>query len=385
MKDIMKNRFSEKQSLSSKLLEWYDLFGRDLPWRMRGAHSNPYVVWISEIMLQQTTVKTVIPYFYRFTEKYPTIESLAAADIEDVLLLWQGLGYYTRARKLHECARLLTNQNGGEFPKTYKELLKLPGIGPYTAASISSLAFDQREAVVDGNVIRVISRLYGILESTSESLPTITKKAQELMPETRAADYTSAIMDLGATVCTPKNPTCESCPFQEECVALRDGLIEIIPKIEKLQKIKKVGKLFWIENETGEVFIQKRTEKGLLHGLTEFPWAAIEFKEASRNKNAAAESETDLMEKIPFPIESRNWMKTGKPVKHIFTHIHLTLNIFKIKLSSADFESLNKSADLKTGQFVKKENFEDYPFSTLMKKVIKEAEKTGNQSEISEF
>ncbi|MCL2142585.1 MAG: hypothetical protein FWH46_06940, partial [Methanimicrococcus sp.] len=185
--------------LPLKLLEWYDACGRNLPWRTRGVHPNPYFVWVSEIMLQQTTVKTVIPYFHRFLEKFPNIKSLANADIEDVLFMWQGLGYYTRAKKMHECAQYLVKNNGGVFPGTYDGLLKLPGIGPYTAASISSLAFDQPKAVVDGNVIRVISRLYGIRESTAESLPTVTKNAQFLMPTTRAADYTSAIMDLGAT------------------------------------------------------------------------------------------------------------------------------------------------------------------------------------------
>jgi len=346
--------------LSSKLLEWYDLFGRDLPWRQRGAHSNPYTVWVSEIMLQQTTVKTVIPYFYRFMEHYPTVESLAAADIEDVLFLWQGLGYYTRARKLHECARCIVDRYGGAFPKTYSELLKLPGIGPYTAASISSLAFDKREAVVDGNVIRVISRLYGISESTASSLPEIKKKAQALMPEYRAADYTSAIMDLGATVCTPKNAICTSCPFQGECAAFRDGTVQSIPKIEKISKIEKIGKVFWIENEDGKVFIQKRTEKGLLFGLTEFPWAAVEVGTGG-NLNEGPST----VKNIPFPIAGKEWTDTGRHVKHIFTHIRLTLYIYKVKIQTSKFISAD-------GQFVRREEFEAYPFSTLMKKVIRE-------------
>jgi len=165
-----------KDSLSVlplKLLEWYDACGRDLPWRTRGAHPNPYFVWVSEIMLQQTTVKTVIPYFHRFLKKFPDICALANADIEDVLFIWQGLGYYARAKKMHECAQFLVKNNGGVFPDAYDDLLKLPGIGPYTAASISSLAFDKPEAVVDGNVVRVISRLYGIRESTAKSLPAV--------------------------------------------------------------------------------------------------------------------------------------------------------------------------------------------------------------------
>ncbi len=371
---IEKNNSSEadkRTALSSALLDWYDRNGRDLPWRVRGAHPNPYTVWVSEIMLQQTTVKTVIPYFYRFTDKFPDIQSLAEADIEDVLMMWQGLGYYTRARKLHECARYLTEHYGGRFPETYHELLKLPGIGPYTAASISSLAFDKREAVVDGNVIRVISRLYGIRESTAVSLPDIQKKAQDLMSEKRAADYTSAIMDLGATVCTPKNPLCIGCPFEADCAARALGLIDEIPKIEKLSKISKSGKLFWIENEIGDVFIQKRTEKGLLHGLTEFPWTAVE-------------GGSDQIHKIPFPFEKTDWSDTGKSVKHIFTHINLTLEIYRTKVGPAAENEAEFSSLSENGRFVSKEDFKEYPFSTLMKKVIKAMEAESKPKKTSE-
>ncbi|MDR0767402.1 MAG: A/G-specific adenine glycosylase [Methanosarcinales archaeon] len=353
--------------MSSALLSWFDQFGRDLPWRVRGAHPNPYVVWAAEIMLQQTTVKTVIPYFYRFLEKFPDIQMLADADIEDVLLMWQGLGYYTRARKLHECAQYLVKNCGGKFPETYSELLKLPGIGPYTAASISSLAFNKREAVVDGNVIRVISRLYGIQESTAVSLPMITKKAQSLMSETRAADYTSAIMDLGATVCTPKNPACGECPFAADCAALSLDLIDEIPKIEKLQKVNKIGKLFWIENEVGEVWIRKRSEKGLLHGLTEFPWEAIV-------------GDHSQLQEIPYPFAEAVWVEAGKSVRHVFTHINLTLEIYKTEIDSIKNEAGLTVLRKNGGQFVSKENFKDYPFSTLMQKVIQEAESDESNS-----
>ena len=322
-------------------------------------------------MLQQTTVKTVIPYFHRFTEKFPTIQSLADADIDDVLLMWQGLGYYTRARKMHECARLLADEYGGKFPQTYDELLRLPGIGPYTAASISSLAFDKPEAVVDGNVIRVISRVYGIRESTSESLPDIIQKAKKLMPEKRAADYTSAIMDLGATVCTPKNPSCTFCPFEIYCAALSENVVELIPRIDKLQKVEKVGKLFWAEDENGAVFIRKRTEKGLLSGLTEFPWEAVE---------GGAEKLTD----IPFPIKS-DWENTAVQVRHVFTHINLTLYVYRAKIKEEEIGSFlaefKGDSDSNIG-FVSKGEFQNYPFSTLMKKVIsKMGEGDGEKSQ----
>ncbi|MDV0447722.1 Adenine DNA glycosylase [Methanosarcinaceae archaeon Ag5] len=348
--------------LSSSLLAWYDKNGRDLPWRVRGAHPNPYLVWVSEIMLQQTTVQTVIPYFYRFMDKFPTIESLANADIEDVLLMWQGLGYYTRARKLYECAKTIVADYGGKFPETYAELLKLPGIGPYTAASISSLAFDKPEAVVDGNVIRVIARLYSMTEPVDQIKQEIVKKAQQLMPKERAADYTSAIMDLGATVCTPKNPKCKSCPFNSDCCALKEGTVDEIPIIVKLEKVKKSGPLFWIENERGEVFIRKRTETGLLSGLTEFPWSADDVSVGKKEPE--------------FPFAG-GWTFTNKSVKHVFTHIQLSLDIYKTEVSGKE-EKSSDFKDFKTktgGIFVSKENFKDYPFSTLMKKVIAEMEK----------
>jgi len=352
---------SRSTDLSGALLDWYDRSGRDLPWRMRGAHSDPYMVWVSEIMLQQTTIKTVIPYFHRFMERFPDIQTLSKADIEDVFLMWQGLGYYTRARKLHECARYLVENTGGEFPKTHGELLKLPGIGPYTAASISSLAFDLPVAVVDGNVIRVISRLYGIRESTAVSLPKIREKAQSLMPEQRAADYTSAIMDLGATVCAPKNPDCGSCPFSESCAALKEGSIDQIPLIEKLQKVDKIGKLFWIENERGDVFIRKRTEKGLLHGLTEFPWSAVE-------------GGREQLDDILFPVKGE-WESFGKSIRHVFTHIDLELHLIKIRLSKDEEAGFLAHKRNEGGLFVSKNKFSDFPFSTLMKKIIKEEAK----------
>ncbi|WNY26023.1 A/G-specific adenine glycosylase [Methanolapillus millepedarum] len=353
---------TEESFLPSKLLAWYDENGRDLPWRVRGAHPNPYLVWVSEIMLQQTTVQTVIPYFHRFTDKFPTIESLASADIEEVLLLWQGLGYYTRAKKLHECAKAIVTDYNGIFPETYSELIKLPGIGPYTAASISSLAFDKPEAVVDGNVIRVIARLYSMTDPVDQIKPEIVEKAQHLMPQKRAADYTSAIMDLGATVCTPKNPKCKSCPFNSDCCALKDNLVTEIPKIVKLEKVKKSGPLFWVENESGCVYIRKRTENGLLSGLFEFPWSAGDLN--------AGKTEPD------FPFAA-GWTFTNKSVKHVFTHIQLSLEIYQTKIDNKTENSSGfKNFKNKTGGiFVAKENFKDYPFSTLMKKVIAEMEK----------
>ena len=323
--------------LADSLIEWFYKNARQMPWRViGGAHPNPYEVWISEIMLQQTTVKTVESYFVRWISRFPDIETLAKADIEEVLLYWQGLGYYTRARKIHECARVLLEKFGGNMPKDRATLLKLPGIGPYSASSILAFAFNMPEVVVDGNVIRVLARLYGIeKEVTKEE---IYKIAEPLTPEDRPADYASAIMDLGATICTPSSAKCLLCPWNKECVAFKKGLVDKIPLIKKPEKKIVNGYVHIIQNSKGEYFIQKRTEKGLLHGLYEFPWT-----------------------KEKTPIFSTDWKEGSQTVSHTFTHFHLTLTPLFLKVDSLD---------LGDGFFVMKNDFKNYPFSTLMKKVI---------------
>ena len=194
------------KKLSDLLLEWYQIYGRDLPWRVKGgAHPDPYVILVSEFMLQQTTVKTVIPYFARFMERFPNIKTLAHATEEEVYTYWQGLGYYTRAKSLHKTAQIIMNDFGGIFPTKKEDVLKLKGIGEYTVASFMSLAFNQPEPVIDGNVIRIICRMYGLLEPVEKIMPAIRKKALELQSIEHPADYASAIMDLGALICTPKS------------------------------------------------------------------------------------------------------------------------------------------------------------------------------------
>ena len=329
-------------TVTEKLAKWYEKNGRDLPWRVKGgAHENPYEVWISEIMLQQTTVKTVMPYFDRFLKRFPNVYALAAAPAEDVLLLWQGLGYYTRARKLHECAKVLVEQYGGRFPADRQKLLKLPGIGSYTSAAIAAFGFNLPEAVVDGNVIRVLTRLKGWDQPVTTITDQINAFAAELTDAAVCpADHASAMMDLGANVCTPRSPLCAFCPLNADCIAFQKGITEIIPNIVKLPKNVKKGYVFWIENKSGKVLIRKRSEKGLLSGLTELPW------------------NTD--ESLPFPLD---WEITKKTVRHVFTHFELTLTIVKAKL-----DSLPAGSD---GFFVAPKDFKNYPFSTLMQKVIR--------------
>ena len=333
-------------TVTEKLAKWYEKNGRDLPWRAKGgAHDDPYQVWISEIMLQQTTVKTVGPYFDRFLKRFPTVQTLAAAPIDDVLLLWQGLGYYTRARKLHECAKVLVEKYDGRFPPDREKLLKLPGIGPYTSAAIAAFGFNLPEAVVDGNVIRVLTRLKGWTEPVSSITDQINAFAEKLTKAAACpADHASAMMDLGAGICTPRSPLCSFCPLNKDCIAYAKGLTDTIPNIIKLKKETNLGYVFWIENENKEILLRKRTEKGLLSGLTELPW------------------NTDKT--FPFTAD---WNITEKTVRHVFTHFDLTLTIVRATVSV-----LPENYD---GFFVPLSRFKDYPFSTLMQKVIKKVSK----------
>ncbi len=320
------------------LLDWFDQNGRTLPWRVKnGPHFDPYAVWISEIMLQQTTVKTVVDYFIRWMQKFPDIVSLSRAPLDEVLLAWQGLGYYTRARKIHECAQKLVTQHGGALPDNRETLLKLPGIGPYTASSICAFAFNLPETVVDGNVIRVIARFYGLTHAVSRT--EIYALAQKLTSQTRPADYASAIMDLGATVCTPASPDCEHCPWQQNCVARAKGIAAQIPVISKPAKKDRHGKIFLIQNKAGAYFIRKREEKGLLSGLYEFPWQ-LDDEPAAVDVSPTAE----------------------KPLVHVFTHFKLTLKICRLQMEQPPFAG---------GLFVAPEEFKNYPFSTLMAKAIR--------------
>ena len=323
--------------LSSKLLTWYIKNGRDLPWRVKGgAHPDPYVILVSEFMLQQTTVKTVIPYFERFMKRFPTIESLAEATREEVYLYWQGLGYYTRAKSLHTTAQMIVSLGG--FPHTKEEVLKLKGIGAYTASSFLALAYNQPETVIDGNVMRIMARLYALTSPLDEIQDLIREKAEKLTDQKFPADYASAIMDLGATICTPKNPQCLLCPWQNDCLSYGREDLETIPRRQKLPKKEKNGYVYLITNKQHEVYIRLRSEKGLLSGLYEFPWGEDEL----------------------FPQA----MKTGKHVVHIFTHFKLTLNICTITLDHI-------SGD---GFFIPINKLSDYPMSTLMKKVMSTSE-----------
>lgn len=310
--------------LSRLLLDWYDRHARDLPWRVLPADRNagivpdPYQVWLSEIMLQQTTVAAVRDYFLKFIRLWPDVNALAEADDEDVMKAWAGLGYYSRARNLKKCAVHVAEVHDGRFPEDEKALLDLPGVGPYTAAAISTIAFDLKAAVVDGNVERVLSRLHEITEPLPDSKPAIRGHMEEMTPEARPGDFAQAVMDLGATICTPKKPACALCPWMEPCKARKSGLADLLPyKTPKKPKPTRKGAAFVaIREDTGAVLLRRRPPRGLLGGMSEVP--GTEWSEGFVAETA--------LETPPF---SANWTASIKPVKHTFTHFHLELTVFR--------------------------------------------------------
>ena len=330
-----------ENALTKQLMAWYAQNGRNLPWRHKGgAHPDPYVVLVSEIMLQQTTVKTVLSYFERFMYRFPTLQSLAEAPIEEVYLYWQGLGYYARARSLHAAAKAVFYDYQGRFPDDKAEASKLKGLGAYTLASYLALAFNKPETVVDGNVIRVISRLYHFTKPVEDMMPEIRKCAEALTDVRHPADYASAIMDLGACVCTPKNPKCDQCPWQESCLSKNLPDVEQIPQKSKIGKKKFEGYVYLISDGKGAVYIRKRVEKGLLSGLYEFPW-----------------SEKPIFQKA---------QDTGFEVSHIFTHIDMRLKIMVLCQQNIKLD----------GTFVPVADLKNFAFSTLMRKVWQKGRET---------
>ena len=300
--------------LQSQLLDWYDAHSRDLPWRRKGGRQDAYKVWLSEIMLQQTTVGAVIAHYNKFISQWPTVERLAAADRDDIMRAWAGLGYYSRARNLHVCAGLVVGDHGGKFPETVDELIKLPGVGPYTAAAIAAIAFDVPAAAVDGNVDRVVSRLYAIEEPLPSSKPRIRELAQALVPQLRAGDFAQAMMDLGATICTPKSPACQNCPWTEHCTGRKQGIAAALPRKAAKKAIPtRKAYVYWLERDDGAVLLRKRPDKGLLGGMMEFPSSAWQAK-LPKDFHAHA------------PVAA-DWKKQRGIVEHTFTHFHMELSV----------------------------------------------------------
>ena len=318
-----------------------------MPWRSKGSvKPEPYHVWLSEIMLQQTTVVTVKDYFLKFLRMWPTVENLAAAHLDEVLKAWAGLGYYARARNLHKCAGVIVAHYGGQFPKTRDALAALPGIGAYTSAAIAAIAFDEPVAAIDGNVERVISRHFGIEVPLPASKTLIRAAAEPLVPDNRAGDFAQALMDLGATICRPKSPSCSQCPVQSDCTARLKGMAAILPfKAKKAKVPTRYAHVFWIENGRGKVLVRQRAATGLLGGMAEFPsteWAQgkpVEFCQ-------------------PF---KGDWQRHEGMVTHTFTHFHLEMTVWKTVVEEAALE----------GRFISKKNLGDVALPTVMLKVAR--------------
>lgn len=298
--------------MSTALLGWYDRHARALPWRVppheraEGVVPDPYLVWLSEVMLQQTTVPAVKDYFHRFTARWPRVGDLAAAEDEAVMAEWAGLGYYARARNLLKCARVVASDLGGRFPDSREGLIALPGIGPYTAAAISAIAFDRPETVVDGNVERVMARIFAVLEPLPGSKARLTALAARLTPDARPGDYAQAVMDLGATICTPRNPACGICPWIDACAARAQGIAAELPKKSpKAAKPVRQGYVY-LAHRGADWLVERRPESGLLGGMLGFPGS--DWGEAPADAP-------------PFEAD---WAEIGE-VRHTFTHFHLIL------------------------------------------------------------
>jgi A/G-specific adenine glycosylase len=311
------------QDPAAALLAWYDRHRRRLPWRAEpGARPDPYAVWLSEIMLQQTTVAAVQKYFSAFMARWPAVAELAEAPVEEVMKEWAGLGYYARARNLHACAKAVVREHGGRFPQSEEELLALPGIGPYTAAAIAAIAFDQRAVVIDGNVERVVARLAAIGTPLPHAKAATRTAADELTPHARPGDFAQAMMDLGATICTPQRPACSLCPLRDCCRALALGEQERIPvKAIKPERPLRIGNIF-VLRANDKVLVRTRAPRGLLGGMTEFPgteWRAVAAAPANE---------------IDFPVAAR-WQRLPGCVEHIFTHFVLHLTVYLGEAPSA--------------------------------------------------
>ena len=330
-------------------MDWYDIHAREMPWRMppteraSGSLPDPYRIWLSEIMLQQTTVVAVKEYFIKFITLWPNVFDLAMAKDADVMAAWAGLGYYARARNLLKCARIIAADYGGIFPQDRAQLQELPGIGPYTSAAVASIAFDHVETVVDGNVERVMSRLFDVHVPLPTSKGMLTELAKNLTPKCRSGDYAQAVMDLGATVCSPKSPRCVLCPWADVCLAHKKGTAVQLPKkLKKPLKTVRLGIAYVALRSNQAVLLEKRPDRGLLGGM--LGWPGSDWTET---------------EPISMPPFEANWVRVPGEVRHTFTHFHLRLQVMKARTEISG----------KNFNFVPKNKFRPEDLPTVMRKV----------------
>lgn len=339
------------EDLTRTLLDWYDVHAREMPWRVgpaarrAGMRPDPYRVWLSEVMLQQTTVAAVRGYFDRFTRRWPTVADLAAAQDDAVMAEWAGLGYYARARNLLKCARAIVADHGGRFPDTRAGLQALPGIGPYTAAAVAAIAFDRPETVVDGNVERVMARLHAVESPLPAVKGELGRLAARLTPAERPGDHAQAVMDLGATICTPRNPACGICPWRGPCAGRAAGIAPGLPrKSPKAPKPVRLGYAYVGRRADGAWLLERRPDKGLLGGMLGWPGSVW----------------CDAPDEAP-PVAA-DWRLLGVEVRHTFTHFHLRLHVFTARLP--------QEADPGRGMFLAPQEFRPAALPTVMRKVF---------------
>jgi A/G-specific adenine glycosylase len=304
--------------LRRALLDWYDASARKLPWRAGPRERpDPYAVWLSEIMLQQTTVAAVVPYYESFLRRWPTMRDLAQAPLDDVLAAWAGLGYYARARNLHACARAVVDRHGGRLPADAASLCALPGIGDYTAGAIAAIAFGENEPAVDGNVTRVLARLTATAEAGIAARKAVRPLAAALAAGERPGDVAQALMDLGATVCTPRAPACPACPWRSGCRAFAEGRAEAFPsRVKKSPRPVRHGVAFWLCRSDGLVMMRRRPPRGLLGGMLEFPGTQWTGEPPGAD---------DIAEAVP--AGAVQWRSAAGHVRHVFTHFELVLAV----------------------------------------------------------
>lgn len=337
-------------ALRSALLRWYDAARRDLPWRAPpSTRGDPYHILVSEVMLQQTTVATVRPRYAAFLARFPTVAALAAAPLDDVLHAWQGLGYYRRARALHACARAVVAEHGGRMPAGRAALESLPGIGPYTAAAVAAIAFDEPTVAVDGNVERVLSRLLALDEPLPGSRPYLRRAAEALAAPERPGDFAQALMELGALVCTPRSPTCLTCPWRPWCKAAVEGAPERYPvKAERRTRPERHATAFLLARADGAILFRRRPPEGLLGGMIELPSTPWQ-----------AETDTDPGGHAP---ERAAWTALPGQVRHVFTHFALNLDLWR-----------GESAGKAEGLWVRERDFGELALPTLTRKLLRHA------------
>ena len=343
-------------ALRSGLLEWYSIQGRDLPWRRS---RDPYAIWVSEIMLQQTQVKTVIPYYDRWLAQFPTLQTLASADQQQVLKLWQGLGYYARARNLHRAAQDIVSQHHGVFPTDLPTAVSLPGIGRTTAGGILSAAFDQPTPILDGNVKRVLARLVALSVPTSKAIAQLWQLSIALLDPAHPRDFNQAWMDLGATVCLPRSPLCDRCPWQPHCCAYHQGIQTEIPMTETRAPIpRKMIGVAVIWNDAGQILIDRRKPNGLLGGLWEFPGGKVELGET-----IPACIQREIQEELGIGIEVGDRLII---IDHTYSHFHVTLNVHHCKHLSGEPQAI----ECDEIRWVELADLDSYPFPKANLQII---------------